>query len=174
MDTETKYSKLALCQQKCCTEKEKSSQWISHRGKMITYRKQRWGVITLLFWDSEVKQQKLAKRLTSWGVACDLPTAPFWALQVEEKQVSFGNVESQGTKSQSCAGPWNPGQTHIAQRASVLSAPKSHWSANAKKCHLWACPDRRLAKSCHCMRQLRKSWIVIGKIRKHPRKISVM
>lgn len=68
-----------------------------------------------------MKQQKLAKRLKSWGVDCDLPTARFWALQAEERQMSFGEVESQGTKSQSCAGPWNPGQNSRSSQSHSLS-----------------------------------------------------
>lgn len=45
----------------------------------------------------------------------DLPTARLWALKAEQKRVSFGDVESQGTKSQFSAGWWNPGQSHTAQ-----------------------------------------------------------
>jgi hypothetical protein len=77
-----------------------------------------------LFWDSEVKQQKLAKGLKGWGVVCDLPPTPFWALQAEEKQISFGDIESQGTKSQSCAGLRIPGQNHTAQLPESLLEPE--------------------------------------------------
>lgn len=55
------------------------------------------------------------KRLKSWGVNADLPTAQFRAFKADEKQVNFGDVESQSTHAHFSAGWQNPGQRHTAQ-----------------------------------------------------------